>query len=72
MAKPTSPGSKSVSFVRTEDAPLLPPPASQAGVTGWLYQNIFASMSDFTSIAAAIRSLVVAFLTIVIVYAACE
>lgn len=69
MAKPTSPSRKSVSFVRSKDAPLLPPPASQAGLTGWLYQNIFASMSDFTSIAAAIRSLVVAFFTIVIVYA---
>ena len=58
-----------ISFVRTEEAPLLPPPATQAGMIGWLYQNIFASMSDFTSIGAALKSLMVAFLTVVIVYA---
>ena len=28
-------------FVRAEDAPLLPPPATEAGLTGWLWQNIF-------------------------------
>ena len=28
-------------FVRTEIAPVLPPPPSEAGVTGWLYHNIF-------------------------------
>ena len=53
-----------VAFVRTEDAALLPPPASQAGITGWLWQNIFASMSDFTSIGATIRSLLVAALSL--------
>ena len=57
-----------VAFVRTEDAALLPPPASQAGITGWLWQNIFASMSDFTSIGATIRSLAVAALSLFLLY----
>ena len=30
-------------FVRAEDTPLLPPPATGAGITGWLWQNIFAN-----------------------------
>ena len=47
-------------YVRTEDAPLLPPPPSEVGVTGWLYKNIFASMSDFSSISAALKSVFVA------------
>ena len=29
-------------YVRTEDAPLLPPPPSEVGITGWFYKNIFA------------------------------
>ena len=57
-----------VAFVRTEDAALLPPPASQAGITGWLWKNIFASMSDFTSIGATIRSLLVAALSLFLLY----
>jgi len=69
MAKSTSQTQTTVSFVRTEEAPLLPPPASQAGVTGWLYKNIFASMSDFSSVGAAIKSLIIGFLTLVIIYA---
>jgi len=44
-----------IAFVRTEDAPILPPPPSQAGLTGWLYRNIFESMSDYSSIGAACR-----------------
>ena len=45
-----------IAFVRTEDAPILPPPPSQAGLTGWLYRNIFESMSDYSSIGAGLRS----------------
>ena len=41
-------------YVRIEDAPLLPPPPSEVGVTGWLYKNIFASMSDFGSVSTAL------------------
>jgi len=58
----------SIAFVRTEAAPLLPPPASQTGVLGWLYKNILSSMTDFSSPVAAIKSLLMAFFTILIGY----
>jgi general L-amino acid transport system permease protein len=57
-----------VAFVRREDAPLLPPPPSQAGLVGWLYKNIFASMSDFGSIGAAVKSVLMAGLTVILLY----
>ena len=59
---------KNKGFVRTEAAPLLPPPASEAGITGWLYHNIFQSMTDFSSIGATIKSALMAFITVVIGY----
>jgi general L-amino acid transport system permease protein len=31
-------------FVRTEDAPQLPPPPNMVGVQGWLIQNLFSSI----------------------------
>ena len=55
-------------FVRTEVAPILPPPPSEAGVTGWLYHNIFNSMSDFSSPLAAVKSVLMALLTLVLLY----
>ena len=55
-------------FVRTQDAPLLPPPPSQAGVRGWLWRNIFASMADFSSLSASISSLLVAGLSVFLLY----
>ncbi|MEC7243486.1 MAG: amino acid ABC transporter permease, partial [Pseudomonadota bacterium] len=57
-----------VAYVRREDAPMLPPPPSQAGLVGWLYKNIFASMSDFGSIGATFRSLLMAGLTVFLLY----
>ena len=59
---------KNKGFVRTEAAPLLPPPASEAGITGWLYHNIFQSMSDFSSVGATIKSALMALTTVVIGY----
>ena len=40
----------------------------RSGITGWLYKNIFASMSDFGSIGGAIKSILIAFLTVVLLY----
>ncbi len=32
-----------VAFVRTADAPVLPPPPNVIGVNGWLLQNLVSS-----------------------------
>ena len=52
-----------VSFVRKIEAPLLPAPPSEVGVKGWLYHNIFQSMSDFSSIQSCIKSILIAIFT---------
>lgn len=59
---------KKYAFVRKEDAPLLPPPPTEAGITGWLWHNIFASMADYSSIGASIRSILMALLSFSILY----
>jgi len=59
---------KKYEFVRREDAPILPPPATEAGITGWLWHNIFESMADYSSIGAGIRSLSMAILSVLILY----
>ena len=51
-------------FVRNEMSPQMPPPALQAGIIGWLYSNIFFSMSDFSSPGAIFRSLLMAVFTV--------
>ncbi len=56
------------SFVRKEEAPLLPPPATEAGITGWLWHNIFESMADFHSPIAALRSLFMIAFSLLLVY----
>ena len=50
-------------FVRKNNAPLLPAPPSEVGFKGWLYQNVFQSMSDFSSVSASIRSALIAVFT---------
>lgn len=57
-----------IGYVRTEDAPLLPPPASEAGFQGWLRQNFLNSVTDFSSIGAAISSLLMLILTVGALY----
>ena len=58
-----------VAFIRKEDAPTLSPPLSEAGLTGWLYENIFASMLDFSSFGAAFKSVMITIFTAFITYA---
>src|SRR5210317_76422 len=55
-------------YVRETEAPYLPPPPSEVGIKGWLYNNIFQSMSDFSSPAASMRSLLVAMFTVFVFY----
>ena len=55
-------------FVRTEEAPLLPPPPSETGITGWLWQNVVSSCADFTSVGASIRSLLMAAFTVFVAW----
>ena len=37
---------RSIAFVRMEDAPTLPPPAGTVGARGWLRQNLFSSFGN--------------------------
>jgi len=57
-----------IGYVRTEDAPLLPPPASQVGWQGWLRQNVLSSVSDFSSIGAALSSILMLIVTAGVLY----
>ncbi len=36
----------SLAYVRTEDAPLPPPPANLVGVRGWIMANLFSNWSN--------------------------
>ena len=55
-------------YVRTSPAPILPPPPSQVGLTGWLNDNIFASMTDFSSYGAVLRSLMMLVFSLLIIW----
>ena len=55
-------------FIRQEDAPILPPPITSAGPAGWLYENIFASMLDYSSLGAAVKSILMAIFTAFVAY----
>ena len=35
-----------IAYVRTEEAPLLPPPLSMAGLQGWVLTNLFSSIGN--------------------------
>ena len=61
-------GSHNLCFVRDEDAPILPAPPLEVGVTGWLYHNIFQSMNDFSSIQSCIKSILAALFTLFVFY----
>ncbi len=57
-----------IAFVRTEDAPTLPPPSTQVGIIGWLWRNVLSSMSNFSTTGAAAQSIVMIFVTAVVLY----
>ncbi len=57
-----------IGYVRTEDAPLLPPPASEVGWKGWLKQNVLSSFSDYSSPGAELTSVLMVIVTIGVLY----
>lgn len=61
-------GNAAIAFIRQEDAPILPAPLSSAGAAGWLYENIFASMLDFSSVGAIVKSISMALFTVIVTY----
>ena len=60
--------SNNYKFVQKEVIPQQPPPLLQAGITGWLWKNLFSSMSNFSSISAAFQSIIMIVLTFVLLY----
>jgi general L-amino acid transport system permease protein len=59
---------QNIFYVRTEEAPRLPAPPSQQGITGWLWNNIFASMADYSTPSKAISSILMIGMTIFTAY----
>lgn len=59
---------QNIFYVRTEEAPRLPAPPSQQGITGWLWSNIFASMADYSSPSKAISSILMIGMTLFTAY----
>ena len=58
----------SYSFVRKSNVNEQPPPLTQVGITGWLWRNLFSSMSNFSSISSSILSILMISLTIWLLY----
>ena len=58
----------SYSFVRKSIVNEQPPPLTQVGITGWLWRNLFSSMSNFSSISSSILSTLMILLTIWLLY----
>ena len=54
---------QSVAYVRTEDAPILPPPANTTGLYGWARRNFLDSMTDFSDVGSSVRSVLMILLT---------
>ena len=61
----------SYSFVRKSIVNEQSPPLTQVGVTGWLWRNLFSSMSNFSSISSTILSILMILLTTWLVYFCC-
>ena len=45
------------SFVRKDLVSEQPPPLTQVGITGWLWRNLFSSMSNFTTVTSSVQSI---------------
>ena len=58
----------SYSFVRKSIVNEQPPPLTQVGITGWLWRNLFSSMSNFSSISSSILSILMILLTTWLLY----
>ena len=56
------------SFVRKDIVSEQPPPLTQVGITGWLWRNLFSSMSNFTTITSSVQSILMILLTIWLLY----
>ena len=56
------------SFVRKDIVNEQPPPLTQVGITGWLWRNLFSTMSNFNSISSSILSVLMILLTIWLLY----
>ena len=57
-----------IGYVRKADAPTLPPPLNQVGLVGWLWQNIFVSFLDFSSLSSTVKSCTVGLFTLAVLY----
>lgn len=55
-------------FVRREATRASDPPATSKGLWGFLWTNLFASMADFSSIESGCKSILMALLTIVVLW----
>ncbi len=54
---------RNIAYLRTEEAPTLPPPVVESGIVGWLRKHVLSTMNDFSSPGAAIVSVLYGILT---------
>ncbi|AXS40922.1 amino acid ABC transporter permease [Breoghania sp. L-A4] len=57
-----------LAYVRTDDAPVLPPPPGEIGIRGWLWKYLFSSMSNFSTPATSVISVLMMIATVSISY----
>ena len=57
-----------IHYLRTEDAPILPPPATDSGLIGWFRKNILSTMNNFSTPGETFKSLFVAVMSLFLLY----